>query len=315
MLKYLLVTCLLGVSLIASPVTISGPIYAPDGVTLANGSVVISNPNFTAADGRYVGGTSKTYTITNGVFSSNFEPSTNSSPVFSYTVIYKLGSSSPIPCSWTVGPSNASIPAVQTCPSAASSVPATNIALSQISIGGGANGACLAILNGVWSALCGTVLIYDSTPTTGTTSLTLQNGAGQNTNLLSAKNNAGTLLSAIGSGGDFSQYVSSVRKQVISGTTDGLSSDSVISWRSANSWDSGSIDLSIARVGIGLLEINNGVAGTQRDLLLRSPIWTATSTAALANSQCTLTFTSNTIVTLSCKGSDGTIRTTTFPIS
>ena len=223
MLKYLIVTCLLGSSLLAVPVTISGPIYAPDGVTLANGTITVTNPNFTASDGHFVGGTSHTYKITSGVFSQNFEPSTNSSPAFSYGVTYKLGSTSPIPCSWTVGTSSAAIPAVQTCPSAASSVPATNIALSQISIGGGSTGQCMIISAGVWSAqnctqswtisvndiynsntgnigfggapgnykvdisqsgTLGTQRVWDQTASTGTTLLQVRAGAGQSTNHL-----------------------------------------------------------------------------------------------------------------------------------
>lgn len=221
MLKLLIVTGLLVSLGFAAPVTISGPIYVPDGVTLANGTVTISNPNFTAADGHFVAGTSRTYTITSGVFSQNFEPSTNSSPAFSYKVSYKFGSTSPIPCSWTVSTSNGSIPSVQTCPAAANSVPATNIALTQLSIGGGSNGQCMIISGGVWSAQnctqswtinvndiynsntgnvgfggtpgnykvdisksgsTGTLRVYDQTASTGSTRFEIKPGAGQSTN-------------------------------------------------------------------------------------------------------------------------------------
>lgn len=152
MLKYLLVTGLLTTSIFASPSTISGPLYAADGTSLANGTVTIAWPNFSASDGHYVPAGSKVVVVSSGVFSQALEPSTNSSPIFSYKITYRFGSQSPANCSWVVSTSNAGIASVETCPTAASSIPATGISLSQISSGGGANGQCMILAAGVWSA-------------------------------------------------------------------------------------------------------------------------------------------------------------------
>lgn len=150
-MKKLLLCSLLVTSLWAAPVTISGPIYQSDGTTLANGSITISNPAFVAADGHYVAANTRVITVTAGVFSQNFEPGTNSSPHFSYKVTYRLGSTSPDPCTWVVSTSNAAIGDVQTCPASATSVPSANISLSQISTGGGANGACVIVSSGAFT--------------------------------------------------------------------------------------------------------------------------------------------------------------------
>lgn len=50
----------------------------------------------------------------------------------------------------------------------------------------------------------------------------------------------------------------------------GLASDTCTKWRSAATWDSGTVDLGLCRNAAGVMEINNGTLGTIRDLKLRT---------------------------------------------
>lgn len=201
-----------------SPSVISGTLYSGDGTTTANGTVTIQWNNFTASDGHYVPAGSKIIVVSSGVFSQALEPGTNSAPHFSYRITYRFGSQPPALCTWVVGTSNAAIGDVETCPAAATSVPAANISLSQISAGGGSDGQCVVVSSGtLTSSACGafwtqnvndiynsntgnigigatpgnfkldisksgstgTIRVYDQTATTGVTRAYFIPGAGQ----------------------------------------------------------------------------------------------------------------------------------------
>src|SRR5690348_2536682 len=113
----------LALTLSAASVTVTGPLYMPDGVTPANGTVTVAWPNFNGSDGHYTPAGSRTFTVTNGAFTTLLQPSTVSSPHFSYKVTYKFGSATPPTCSWVVPITNSTIPDIETCPTPASSVP------------------------------------------------------------------------------------------------------------------------------------------------------------------------------------------------
>ena len=389
MLKFLIVTILLTGLGFAAPSTISGPLYLADGTTLANGTVTINWPNFSASDGHYVPAGGKIITVTSGTFSQALEPSTNSSPAFSYRITYKFGSQSPAQCSWVVSTSSAGIASVETCPTAASSIPATGISLSQISSGGGANGQCMILSAGVWSAQACTQNwtvnvndIYSSNTgnvgiggTPGAYKLDVTTGnfhvagygifdAGPFTIGLNPYGTGETTINSVPQsnkldvvlvGGsaqstldlfdvapyghaapldghyfaiDYQGFANGARFVDTLNTTPtgfcfalghqdaglALGSNCGVHWSSTvNSY--GTPDTGISRNSVGTMEVNNGTIGTFRDIIVRSPIWSATSPATLSNSQCTLTLTNNTTVTMTCKGSDGTTRTTTFTIS
>jgi len=129
------------------------------------------------------------------------------------------------------------------------------------------------------SGSTGTLRVLDQKATTGSTLAVIQAGEGQSGDLLSLRNNAGTALNRFLSNG--SQYIRVSTDQLAmyvgNGVAMGLSP--LITW-SSNTPDN-SADLGLARSAAGVLEINNGTAGTLRDLTLRT-LFSATSTPASA---------------------------------
>jgi hypothetical protein len=77
----------------------------------------------------------------------------------------------------------------------------------------------------------------------------------------------------------------------------------------------GANDLGLARNAAGVIEVNNGTAGTYRDLLSRSVIGTATAVATLANSQFTFHLASNTELVVTAKGDDGVSRSVALTLA
>jgi hypothetical protein len=130
----------------------------------------------------------------------------------------------------------------------------------------------------------GAFRVWDQTATTGSTLAVIQAGAGQSGNLLSVRNNAGTeLVQVDGSGAVTTEAIygktirnspSGVGFQFHDGaysTAGGyFQSNFPLVWNS---------DTGIYRNAAGILEIDSGVAGTYRDLILRR-IQTAAQTVS-----------------------------------
>jgi len=120
----------------------------------------------------------------------------------------------------------------------------------------------------------GAFRVWDQTATTGTTLAVIQAGQGQSGNLLSVRNYAGTELAGISLNGYLNvpgQYWGSgTGKADLNYYSPGMTMASDWAYKfSSNTSASGSPDLGLARNAAGVLEINNGTAGTLRDLYLR----------------------------------------------
>lgn len=129
----------------------SGPLQNPSN-TGANGTVKVEWQTFTAGDGSLIVAGSRVTTVSSGTYSQTFEPTSDASPSgVTYKVTYTFGSASPSVCYWSIpaGSGTVLIANVQTC--SPPSAPAGQIALSQLSIGGGSNGQCAIISAGVWA--------------------------------------------------------------------------------------------------------------------------------------------------------------------
>lgn len=134
------------------------------------------------------------------------------------------------------------------------------------------------------SGSSGTLRVYDQTATTGVTQTIEQAGAGQSTTALHQwNNNAGALLSQIDSSGGFDTFFSGLQKTALLQNFLQLSSDTQIQWKSSNNVASGGVDTVLARNSAGVLEIDNGLGGNYRDLVLRN---LTMSSAAGAGTQC-----------------------------
>lgn len=130
------------------------------------------------------------------------------------------------------------------------------------------------------SGTSGTMRLYDQTAITGVTSLLMRAGAGQSMNqLITFEDNTGAPLSQVGMDGAFSYLTGGVRTALVYSNTLGLGANGQLAWRNTASWDSGSVDTALMRNAAGIVEINNGSAGTFRDLKVRNY-----SSAALAGS-------------------------------
>lgn len=182
------------------------------------------------------------------------------------------------------------------------------------------------------SGSTGTARFYDQTATTGVTQVVVRAGAGQaSTNLTTWQNNAGATLASVDSSGNITgavligawlymgnsnQVLRSFQAGVINTNASlQVGSTALFAWASTTDYSSATRDLGLARNAAGIIEVNNGSAGTYRDIIARAPIWTAVSAATLANSQCTVHLASNTQLTFTCKGSDGTNRTNTLTLA
>lgn len=81
-----------------------------------------------------------------------------------------------------------------------------------------------------------------------------------------------------------------------------------IKWSSTSAY-TGTKDTGLNRNAAGVVEVNNGTAGTLRDLLVRSVIQTPpASVTPGSNGQMVVQLTSDTSLTFKVKGSDGTVR-------
>ena len=150
------------------------------------------------------------------------------------------------------------------------------------------------------SGITGTLRVYDQTATTGSTLAVIQAGQGQSGNLLSIRNNAGAELASISSGGNIvssaliasQEYFDTTSIAAIGGSSGSawggvmLGSAGKVRFRDTASVFGGTADTGLARNAAGILEINNGTAGTYRDLRVRS-IFITQSTPAASSDTCT----------------------------
>lgn len=118
------------------------------------------------------------------------------------------------------------------------------------------------------SGSTGTLRVYDQTATTGSTLAVIQAGAGQSGALTSWRTSAGVETLYATSAGEIGQKQSSVDKWYFNYPTFRFASASVLSFSSTTD-AFGTLDLGLARNAAGVLEINNGTAGTYRDILAR----------------------------------------------
>ncbi len=119
---------------------------------------------------------------------------------------------------------------------------------------------------------------YDSTAVTGNTLVVVRAGAGQSGNLQSWRDSAGGGLASINQTGAiaaFDLYNNNDTWYSI-GSVVRHGSDVVLRWSSTTS-QGGAADSGFARNAAGIVEVNNGTAGTLRDLIQRHPLAGGTS--------------------------------------
>jgi hypothetical protein len=117
-----------------------------------------------------------------------------------------------------------------------------------------------------------------------------------------------------------SQWGTSVQvgASVGSGAWRGFAFNSIaqIGWGSGNPWDT--VDLALRRSSAGVVEVNNGTAGTFRDLRVRNTIQRsgiATTVTPATNGDLVIEQTSDTSITFKMKGSDGTVRSASLTLA
>lgn len=120
------------------------------------------------------------------------------------------------------------------------------------------------------SGSSGTLRVYDQTATTGVTKAVIRAGAGQSTTNLTEWQNSGgtTVLLSIGPGGVISAQGNVLGITNTSVSTIQLGSTYGLGWSSTGTYG-GAKDVAITRNAAGVIEVNNGTAGTYRDLILR----------------------------------------------
>jgi hypothetical protein len=123
------------------------------------------------------------------------------------------------------------------------------------------------------SGSSGTAIFYDQTLTTGVTKVVVQAGANQTTtNLTEWQNNAGTNLAIVDSAGKYrSDWFTDLADVQMALRASGMQINSAynFAWSSGGSYANAK-DLGFRRSSAGVLEINNGTAGTYRDLIART---------------------------------------------
>lgn len=120
------------------------------------------------------------------------------------------------------------------------------------------------------SGSTGTVKFMGQEPTVGTTLVTIQAGAGQSGNLLSVRNNAGTEMVGVNTGGGLlaGAFYNTNDSFYQQSTVVDIASNFLFRFSSTTS-QGGTKDLGLYRNSSGVLEINAGTAGTYRDLIAR----------------------------------------------
>lgn len=117
-------------------------------------------------------------------------------------------------------------------------------------------------------------ILLGNAPASGITALIIRGGPSQSTtNLVRFQENSDTYQGGVDPTTGFWTGLLAKRKVGLTPTSGQgfiASSDSQFVWRSADSLDTGSIDTGFARNAAGIVEVNNGTAGTYRDLKLRT---------------------------------------------
>jgi hypothetical protein len=109
------------------------------------------------------------------------------------------------------------------------------------------------------------LMAYDATPTTGSSSLIVRAGAGQSSALTQWQDNSGNALSLILGDGTFWRMGSGAVKIAMSTNLD-IASDTQMRFYDATNIFGASADVGLRRNSAGVLEVNNGTSGTYRDL-------------------------------------------------
>jgi hypothetical protein len=132
------------------------------------------------------------------------------------------------------------------------------------------------------SGSTGTLRVYDQTATTGTTKAVVRAGAGQSGNLQEWQNSAGSALAYVTSSGQVagSDFYNINGLYFQTSNVIDVAQNFQIRFSSTSTYG-GSKDIGLARNAAGLLEINNGTAGTLRDLYLRRERFEAVTVANL----------------------------------
>jgi len=121
---------------------------------------------------------------------------------------------------------------------------------------------------------------YDSTPTTGSTTLAIRAGAGQSTtNLQEWRNNADSIIARITNTGMLvgPGYNDITAKISVESAGMYLANDRQLNFSSTTAYG-GTVDLALFRNSAGLLEVNSGTSGQLRDFKLRR-LWAAADSA------------------------------------
>ena len=127
--------------------------------------------------------------------------------------------------------------------------------------------------------------LYDSTAVTGNTSLILREGAGQSSNIVSLRGSAGTEF------GYLTPYEAKFYNNILAGDYAGfvasevaltLANNALVRW-SSDATRYGTKDTGLSRNAAGIVEANNGTAGTYRDIKFRNRVMTVGGNIASAS--------------------------------
>lgn len=123
------------------------------------------------------------------------------------------------------------------------------------------------------SGSAGTARIYDQTVTTGVTQLFVRAGAGQNQALTAWQDNAGDAITSVLANGAVWRLSAGAVKVALDTDVELHSGGRIRFFNDPNIFGA-TADAGVSRSAAGMLEVNNGTAGTFRDLKLRSLIVT-----------------------------------------
>lgn len=128
----------------------------------------------------------------------------------------------------------------------------------------------------------GNLYVYTPTSVTGVTKAVVRAGAGQGgSGLLDITDSTSTVEQRFAPGSAYYQYQSGNIVSNFGAGTLTLASAKLFGFSSAANLNGGNlVDVAVGRNGVGVLEINNGTAGTYRDLKLRYLNSSANSTGA-----------------------------------
>lgn len=116
----------------------------------------------------------------------------------------------------------------------------------------------------------GKYTIQNPTAITGDTQVIIKEGAGQSSNIFLVQDASGnTLLGALGTNAKFASTMSNTGNTVNMSATQGMLVGTGLQYLFVNGFTYDSPDTGLARNAAGVVEVNNGTAGTLRDFLAR----------------------------------------------